>query len=82
MEQKTKMTFEHFGTKFSVEFKDNEVDMYELFEAFKGLMIAAGYQNKSWENMINVLHSEITEPKKEFDMIKFLKEIDKRDECN
>lgn len=82
MEQKTKVTFEHFGTKFSVEFKDNEVDMYELLDAFKGLMIAAGYQNESWEKMINVLHSEITKPRKKFDMIKFLKEIDKRDECN
>jgi len=82
MQQNTKITFEHYGTKFSVEFNGNEVDMYELFDAFKGLIIAAGYQNESWENMISELSSQLEKPKKNFDLINFLKRIDNKDECN
>jgi len=82
MEQNTKISFEHYGTKFMVEFPSNEIDLLELLNSFKGLVIAAGYQNESWENVILQLSEELQKPKKQFDFLSFLRDIDNKDECN
>jgi hypothetical protein len=52
MEQKTKITIEHYGTTFSVEFPNGDVTINQMLEAFKGLLISDGFQYASWEAAI------------------------------
>jgi hypothetical protein len=44
--EKTKLSFEHYGMKFSVEMPGDS-NYSEVMEAFDGLMIAAGY-SRNW----------------------------------
>lgn len=48
----TTLTLEQFNTSASIQISRSDIDLKELFSMFESLIISAGYQKKSLDNLI------------------------------
>ena len=53
----TKITLEHYDIKAEVTLRQ-DADLNEVIDAFKGMLIIAGWHHKGWENAVIEMANE------------------------
>lgn len=60
-----KFTATMYGKTVTIEMDHSDIDLTELMEIFKGLAIASGFENESWNSVIKELSAEIHDNERE-----------------
>lgn len=76
-----KFTATMYGKTVTIELDHSDFDLTELMEVFKGLTIASGFANDSWNSVIKDLAADIHDYERE-DLKEKLNEWKTDDECN
>lgn len=76
-----KFTATMYGKTVTIEIDHSDIDLSELLEVFKGLAIASGFANDSWNSVIKELAADIHDYERE-DLKEKLNEWKTDDECN
>lgn len=61
----SKFTATMYGKSVTIEMDHSDIDLTELMEIFKGLAIASGFANDSWDSVIKELASNIEDYERE-----------------
>ena len=76
-----KFTASMYGKTVTIELDHSDFDLTELLDVFKGLAIASGFENESWNMVIKQLSADIHDYERE-DLKEKLNEWKTDDECN
>ena len=61
----SKFTATMWGKTVTIELDHSDIDLNEVMEIFKGLAIASGFENDSWNSVIKDLSADIQDYERE-----------------